>query len=157
TLSLAATKVVRAPRVQLDLGRDVSVSPDALPTLLAELSAEIGPSSFGVLRLVATYRPEARSRLSPPFARGERGSSLTLDEQFPLRLLPCPHPLWQPLAVGESICVGGCSFRIEELRRALRFDQVEWWTDSPLYRDYACVWLAERMPENGGFAVTQST
>jgi len=143
TLSLAATQVVRAPRVQLDLGRDVTVSPDALPTLLAELSAEIGPSSFGVFRLVATYRPEARSKLLPPSTCEERGPSLTLDEQLPLRLLPCPQPLSQPLAIGESISVGGCSFRIEDLRRTLRFDHVEWWTASPLCRDYACVWLTE--------------
>lgn len=145
TLSLAATQVVRAPRVQLDLGRDVSVSPDALPTLLAELSAEIGPSSFGVFRLVATYRPEARATLAAP-SSAERGVSLPLDEQLPLRLLPCPVPLSQPLAVGEIIAVGGCSFRVEELRRTLRFDQVEWWTASPLCRDYACVWLVEEPP-----------
>ena len=143
TLSLAATQVVRAPRVQLDLGCDVSVSPDALPTLLAELSAEIGPSSFGVFHLVTTYRPEARAELLPPSACGDRGTSLTLDEQLPLRLLPCPVPLSQPLAIGESISVGGCSFRVEDLRRTLRFDQVEWWTASPLCRDYACVWLVE--------------
>lgn len=144
TLRIAATQVTRAPRVQLDLSRDVSVSPDALPTLLAELSAELGPSSFGVLSLIATHRPEARAELVPP-PWGRRSPSLlplSHDDELPTRLLPCPMTLPSALILGEKVELGSLSFRIEALRRALRLDRVEWWSESPLSRDYACVSLA---------------
>lgn len=143
TLHIAATHLTRAPHVQLDLSRDAHASPDALPTLLAELSAELGPACFGVLSLVPTHRPEARAELVPP-SLASRSSGLSLlpqDAEMPTRLLLRPATLPGALALGEVIELGPLSFAIHSLRRRMRLDRVEWWSESPLSRDYACISL----------------
>lgn len=148
-LSVAATQVTRAPRVQLDLGRDVSVPPDALPVLLAELSAELGPSRLGVLSLVASHRPEARTRLVPAGGARVGGRQIALalplpiDDRLPTRLLPRPLtlPMGNP-APGDALPIDGSLFTIESLRGHFRLDQVEWWTKEPVARDYVRVWLS---------------
>lgn len=141
-LLLAATGITRAPRIQLDLGRETSVSPEALPTLLAELSAELPPSDFGVFRLLPSHRPEARAELIPPVLRAKPAPlSASEDDHLPTRLLPHPVPIAGALSVGESFAVEDCIFTVEAIRRHIRLDHVEWWSESPLARDYACVWL----------------
>lgn len=144
-LSLAAALVVRAPRVQLDLSRDVSVSPDAWPVLLAELSAELGQGGFGLLALVPTHRPEAKTALVPPPSTPRRWNeappSLVC---LPTRLLPEPVPLARALAIGETVAIAHCTFTIEALRHQMRLDRVEWWSLAPLSRDYARVSLASK-------------
>lgn len=62
-VTLLVSHIQRAPELQLDLARDVSISPDALPALLAELSAELGPERVGVLALSDDHRPERRTQL----------------------------------------------------------------------------------------------
>lgn len=113
-VTLLVSRIQRAPELQLDLARDVSVSPDALPALLAELSAELGPERVGVLALSDDHRPERRTqlvglsgaaereskaRVRAGAAKGAAKKSLTLwDERWlgppePTRLLPSPIPL----------------------------------------------------------------
>lgn len=67
---LALSRIAPAPEVQLGMGRHVeggrAVDPDALPALLSELSATIGPERLGVLVVRDDHRPEARTALEPP-------------------------------------------------------------------------------------------
>ncbi len=46
---------------QLDLSNLSAANPDALPTLLAELVATVGPTRVGILEVRDSHRPEARS------------------------------------------------------------------------------------------------
>jgi protein ImuB len=156
---------------QLTIGRRASESdPNALPILLAELGAWIGPDRVGVLHLDDSLRPEARSRLvslslggkPTPLGvteyRGYLGLEYlgleylgleylglgTLSE--PTRLLPRPVAV---TAVERGALVGIGTrmdqspsgphplFVVDRLRLSTRIDGVEWWTSSPVCRDYA--------------------
>lgn len=143
SLLLAATGITRSPRVQLDLSREVSVSPSALPTLLAELSAELPPSDFGIFQLVPSHRPEARAKLVPPPLNSRPPSPPSIEEGalLPLRLLPRPIPIPEALSLGASLVIEACNFSVEAIRRHIRLEHVEWWTKAPLSRDYARIWL----------------
>lgn len=152
---LRLSRVVRAHEVQLDLSRDVSVSPDALPALLSELSAEIGIERVGVLSVVDDLRPEKRTRLSginyggindgknrrsetmPLFARLEPGE--------PTRLLPEPALLFRRgggrLEPGASLYIGRQAFVVKKVAFDRRLDGALWWSDTPCSRDYLRVTL----------------
>lgn len=143
-LRLEAPVVVRAPRVQLDLSRDVTARPDALPVLLAELAAELGPDRIGVLSLADVHRPEARSTLQParcapcpatPPAPGF-GGDVT-------RLLPEPMPLGRgKLTPGRLLVLERLApLEVSRVRFDVRLDAVQWWTSDPCSRDYFRVWL----------------
>ena len=124
-LTLTLTRVTPAPRVQLDLSRDVAVSPQALPALLAELAAEIGPTRLGVLSVVDAFLPEKRSRLVPVSraldrsvrvssgggASEERGARLeseacSIERGSPTRLLSVPISLGRVGAEGSLVRLG---------------------------------------------------
>jgi protein ImuB len=129
--------IARARRVQLDLSRNRAASPDALPALLAELSAEIGADRLGVLEAVDAHRPEQRSRLVP-VDRARRAPSAEPPSGAPIgptRLLPRPVSLGR-FARGAVAMVDRQLFTIEEARFVMRLDGVEWWTDAPVSRDY---------------------
>lgn len=119
-LELALSRIDRAPQVQLDLSRDRSVHPDALPALLSELSAEIGAERVGVLAVHDDHRPELRTRLigvtesearerkrEHAARREQKRAALrttldllaprSLEPSEPTRLLP------EPLALGLSV------------------------------------------------------
>lgn len=153
-LRLETTLLVPAPRVQLDLSRDATVSPDALPALLAELSAEIGADRLGTLCLVDSHLPEARSCLRPPVLRPFRHAlSLPFSRQGEVtRLLPKPVPLGEP-----SLCPGAQfvleslpPLRIEQVQFDHRLTDIAWWTPHPASRDYFLVWV--RIAGTGGSA-----
>jgi hypothetical protein len=100
-LEIRLSRVVRAPEIQLDLSRDVSVSPDALPALLSELSAELGEGCVGVLSSVDDHRPERRTALIGVHeaaadrrrrAQGSLFEPAPLSASEPARLLP--EPAW---------------------------------------------------------------
>ena len=145
-MRLEAALIVRAPRVQLDLSRDVTASPDALPVLLAEMSAEIGAEHFGTLSLVDTHRPEARGRLRPvltttghtPPANSEPGWGASVT-----RVLPSPLSLGYGRAVVGRIIVCGSlpPLEVQSVTFDARLDGIEWWTATPLHRDYLQAWL----------------
>jgi protein ImuB len=169
---LRLAQIVPAPEVQLDLSRGRAADPDALPALLAELSAEIGEGSVGLLSLEDAHRPEAQSRLVPPrlpgSARPHKGPSeqLTFGDAMgerrdpippPARILPVPIPLGK-VAKGGVVAIGSSArgpggdpqiFAVEKLEFLMRLDAVEWWTKSPTSRDYARAWLASGGDERG--------
>ncbi len=164
SMQLEAQLVTRAPRVQLDLSRDVHASPDALPVLLAELSAEIGPDRFGVLAIRSSYRPEARSALVPLAAHasqrrslpnppcGGAGASLT-------RLLPLPQSLGSGrVAPGHLVaCPAASAFEVARVQFDVRLDGVEWWTRTPVDRDYVRVWMTSGSGGTGWIYTDRST
>ncbi len=146
-MRMEVSQIVEAHRVQIDLSRDKAVRPDALPTLLAELSADIGPDRVGLLEASAAHRPEARSRFVPMAdveARKSSASSLDdIDESDipePTRMFATPLPLGR-ITKGAVVAVEGRVYVIEHVRFAMRLDGVEWWTKNPASRDYGVAWF----------------
>jgi protein ImuB len=148
-IRLEVSQIVPSKGIQIDLSRDKTVRPDALPTLLAELSAEIGQERVGLLEVLDSLRPEARSRLAPlrdldAQKRPAVEADPPLDGDTPLpeptRLLPKPLPIGR-IAKNAVIAVDQRLYAIEELRFVMRLDGVEWWTRSPASRDYGLAWL----------------
>ncbi len=170
-LRLELSRVVAAPRIQLDLSRDVTVSPDALPALLSELAAEIGASAIGVLSLASTFRPEARSVLVPvgesnvdPEGRlsSVGGASGVISSPEPPRLLPEPIPISSlddaisrsSEAKGSDVAsaplfVGNEPFEIVRVSFDRRLDGVEWWAPSSASRDYLRVLVRSPQAASG--------
>jgi protein ImuB len=154
-IRLTVDQIVEAPRIQIDLSRDKAARPDALPALLAELSAEIGAERVGVLEVLEAHRPEARSRLVPVHDTEARRAGVIEPSEAanpeappePTRLLPTPIPLGK-LAKGAVVAVDRKLFAVERLRFVMRLDGVEWWTAAPASRDYATAWLVAG--ETGG-------
>jgi len=156
-VSLLAPALVRAPRFQLDLSRDVTASPDALAVLLAELSAEIGADRVGTLRIEASLRPEARSSLvpitstifHPASARPAPGPGTSIT-----RLLPAPIPLG-PARIAIHTALHGLhpvAFQVDRIVFDTRLHGVEWWTPTPVDRDYLYLWLRAGVPPSGACA-----
>lgn len=151
-LRLSASQIVSSKRVQMDLSRDVAVDPDRLPALLAELSAEIGADRIGVLEHRDAHRPEARSALKPLVLSAKASKYPQKQEDFvePTRLLPSPVPIGR-IQAGSEIVLDGKPYTIQQMRFEMRLSDVEWWTESPVCRDYARVWLsAKKEPEKKG-------
>ena len=138
-LRLVIPQIVRSPKVQLDLARDAGVSPDALPTLLAELSAEIGSERIGVLAERDAHRPEARSSLALPLAKKAKGA-VTPGGLETTRLLPEPLRIGR-VREGAIITVADRLYAVERVELVMRLSAVEWWTDAPASRDYARAFL----------------
>jgi protein ImuB len=57
------------------------------------------------------------------------------------RLLPEPVRLDSPLRIGATLAVDRRLYTIEALRFEHRLHAVEWWTGSPVMRDYVRLWL----------------
>ena len=151
-LSLTASQIAPARRVQLDLSRERSADPDSLPALLAELSAEIGADRVGVLEVVDAHRPEARSRLAQVSTERRPAADpapIGPPPEAPARMLPRPIPLGQ-VGRGAIVAVDRQLFAIERMRFVMRLDGVEWWTATPVSRDYFKAWLASGPPTGGG-------
>ncbi|NUQ72842.1 MAG: DNA polymerase Y family protein [Polyangiaceae bacterium] len=143
-IRLELSQIVGARRVQLDLSRDVAIDPDRLPALLAELSAEIGAERVGVLEVLDSHRPEARSRLMPADLQAPPAllapEALSEGPSEPTRLLPEPLPIGR-VELGRTVTIDGQAYVIERLRFEMRLQSVEWWTETPASRDYARAWL----------------
>ncbi|MCA9620298.1 MAG: DNA polymerase Y family protein [Myxococcales bacterium] len=130
---------------QLDLHRKHGADPDALPTLLAELGAWLGPDRVGMLSLLDSHRPEVRSRLvavTPSVMSSCAAPTHPDGDQVlaPSRLLPRPIALGK-LTEGSLIPTGRELFLVDRLQHLARLDRVEWWSPSPLCRDYALAWI----------------
>jgi protein ImuB len=151
-LRLELSQITIARVVQLDLSRDVAVDPDRLPALLAELSAEIGPERVGTLAIVDAHRPEARSELTPAEVEGP-GSPPPEDAAGgpgePTRLLLEPVSIGR-VQQGAVVVIDGRRYVVERLTFEMRLHAVEWWTSSPVSRDYARAWLIEKPDARGG-------
>jgi protein ImuB len=160
-LSITATLLTEAPKTQLMLSGDPSIDADprSMAVLLAELSAEIGPDNVGVLELRSVHRPEARTELVPlddvsSFAKRSPPKSMASDAEFPTRVLQEPVPL-EPMPGGRlTVSIDNQLFTIEKTKPMMRLDQVEWWTPSPICRDYARVWLTSGRKNVEGWIFT---
>jgi protein ImuB len=121
-----------------------SADPGALPSLLAELSAQLGADRLGVLQVVDSLRPEARSRLAP-VGSSSAPVAKVIGRDEPTRLLPQPI-LLSPTALepGAMVLVDKNAFVVERLRYTERLEQIEWWSGAPLQRDYARASLVTR-------------
>jgi len=156
-VSLLAPGIVRAPRLQLDLSRDVTTSPDALAVLLAELSAEIGADRVGTLRIEASLRPEARSSLVPitsTLSRPAPGRPVPGPGTSITRLLPAPIPLG-PARIAIHAALHGLHplvFQVDRIVFDTRLRGVQWWTPSPVDRDYLHLWLRTGVAPSGACA-----
>ncbi|AKT42233.1 hypothetical protein [Chondromyces crocatus] len=153
---LTAVQIVPARRVQLDLSRDRCADPDSLPALLAELSAEIGAERVGVLEVVDAHRPEARSRLVPASLEAAAAGKVVDPEApdamalpAPARMLPRAIPLGQ-VGRGAIVAVDRQIFSVEGMRFVMRLDGVEWWTSTPVSRDYFKAWFSAASPASAG-------
>jgi protein ImuB len=130
--------------------------PNALPTLLAELSAWLGSERVGFLERVDAHRPEARSKLAPCAVSAgaiSTGSvsvgSVSVSE--PTRLLPEPIEITRTDGVGgraasqvrpgSLVAAEHHLFILDRTRLDHRIDAVEWWSAQPLRRDYLRAWL----------------
>ncbi|MBI5533399.1 MAG: DNA polymerase Y family protein [Deltaproteobacteria bacterium] len=162
-MTLQAPLVTRAPRVQLDLSRDVQASPDALPVLLAELSAEIGADRVGVLALQPSYRPESRSQLRPigdlaHLRRSSPNPTLSGPGAAVTRILASPHPIGQgPIAIGDLVVCMPVALEVKAMEFDVRLHGVDWWTSSPVSRDYARVWLSNDSGSTGWVFIDRTT
>ncbi|HEY3495655.1 MAG TPA: DNA polymerase Y family protein [Polyangiaceae bacterium] len=122
-----------------------------------EVRSELGPALPAVARrgrrTTEPRRGGRRSRSAPPVAVHVSGSPLAViegnaafhegeEQRAPLtRLLPSPVELDTPLRVGATLAVERRLYSIEALRFEHRLHAVEWWTGTPVERDYVRVWL----------------
>lgn len=177
-LEIRLTRIVHAPEIQLDLSRDVSVSPDALPALLSELSAEIGSENVGVLTVVDDHRPERRSALVGIQEASAQRAHLSPKKQlalFAADKTEAPEPsrlLNEPVAVGctvdggrrlaalapgSTLFIGADAFTVEAIDFDRRLEAVAWWTSRASSRDYLRVTLSFPSSGTGGAAVPRGS
>lgn len=152
SVTLEVSRIVQAPRIQLDLSRDETVHPDALPALLSELSAELGPERVGVLAWVEHHLPERSTALRPVHAADTSAGQASgagapwqapVLRSEPSRVFRAPSPIVfegslegrAGLAAGACIVVGGERFESLGLHFDRRIDGIGWWTELPSGRD----------------------
>jgi protein ImuB len=138
SMRLLIPAIARARRIQLDLSRGSAVNPDALPTLLAELSAEIGANRLGVLASIDAHAPERESTLAAPdLGRDVAYVAPTAHHPFArvTRLLPEPIPLGE-FGLSRVVAVDQALMAVSARRFVLRLDEIGWWTQTPISRDY---------------------
>jgi protein ImuB len=146
-LVLEVPTIARAPERQLDLGQAYAGLPgravDAMPVLLGELMADLGPECVGVLRTVDTHRPEGQSVLKSALRRPDavRRGSPPPAVTPPTRLLPHPVPLGTALRVGAPLRLDERVYAIERIAFEERLEGVEWWSNATASRDYFRIWL----------------
>jgi protein ImuB len=148
---LDASEVVSAPRFQLDLSRSTGIDPDRLPTLVAELVAELGPHRVGLLATRDSHVPEDVCHLVQSLELKPSERMTEPPPWAPSRLLPTPVPLGRltrtPRSGGgpgepELLVVGpGLPFTARNIRFVLRLDGIGWWTPTAVARDYFHAWL----------------
>jgi protein ImuB len=170
-MTLEAHAVTRALALQLSLSRysaglggSSAKGPETLPVVLAELAADLGKDKVGILRLDGSHRPEAKGRLVPvspevltrgaikvrPATPADESLSASL-AHAPTRLLSRPIAIDSPLRPGATLCLGHRLYSIEHVAFDHRLENVEWWTERPVARDYVRLWL--RSPTGGMEAI----
>ncbi len=161
-VSLVLEQLTRRSESQLDLSNVSAANPDALPTLLAELCAAVGPERVGVLEVRNSHRPEARSACVPaPLTRlaHAKQKSATVTAHTPSALTPTldeapslVFPREPTRLLPEPVCIGSLRpgsilgaehslYLVDHLRLSSRLEGVEWWSARPVSRDYARVQL----------------
>jgi protein ImuB len=166
-LRLEVPELTAAPARQLDLSRVMPgmaaacQGAESLPVVLAELAADIGKERVGVLRLLDTHRPEQKQKLARALPRRRSGAATSRSgsrktplrktrppaswfSRAPTRLLSPPVRLHAALRAGATLSVERQFFTIENLAFENRLEAVEWWSGSPVSRDYLRLWLRNR-------------
>ncbi|HEU4581617.1 MAG TPA: DNA polymerase Y family protein [Polyangiaceae bacterium] len=163
-LSLQATSVTEARCCQLGLGKsgkwsgnacEMAPDPRTLAVLVAELTADIGAESVGVLALLDSHLPEKSSTLlpfgsaqvsasSPPAAaRWQESAALLELPRVPTRLFEPPIEVHAPIRKSELWVIHERAFIVSRIQFEQRLEGVEWWARNKIFRDYFRVWLAE--------------
>lgn len=153
SIELRLNHLSRRPNTQLDIAQHGTPGnnndPNALPTLLAELEAQLGAGRVGRLKLVDSLRPESRSQLGPCHHAEPARLSPDLPDHSPspLRRLQEPTRIVSPPVPLGKISPGGIVsipsdkganhlFIVDHVRFSSRLERVEWWTSEPVSRDY---------------------
>jgi protein ImuB len=125
--TLRAPALARVPGRTLDMLEPEPRATLALPRLVAELAAELGPARVGVLALCDTWSPDERTRLVP-YGTAEVAASPAM----------CTSALEPSRLVEPSRVV------LEEqalVTPRTRYEAVEWWRRGSRRRDMAAAWL----------------
>jgi len=164
-LSLQATSVTEARFCQLGLllgescrrSGEMATDPRSLAVLVAELTADIGSESVGVLALQDSHLPEKNSALLP-FCSAQISASrqetaraaapLFELPRVPTRLFEPPIEVHAPIRKSELWVIHACAFIVSKIQFEQRLEGVEWWAQNRIFRDYFRVWLAE-VPSGG--------
>src|SRR5580658_492186 len=136
TVTLRVAEMVERGATPLHLFVPEAKASRALPRLVAELEAELGPGKVGLLALTNRWLAHERSRLIPigsapiavPHALASPDSprgSLLSGAVEPTRLLV------RPILVGDDV----------DLHVRVRQASVEWWTGEVGSRDFATAWI----------------
>jgi protein ImuB len=159
-VSITAALLTEAPKTQLSLTGDpaIDADPRRMAVLLAELSSEIGKGNVGVLELCRVHKPEARTQLVPlddiASISKRPAPSAPSDAEFPTRILEKPI-LLEPMPGAElTVSIDNQLFTIRKTKRMMRLDRVDWWTNAPVCRDYARVWLSSGRKNVEGWIFT---
>jgi protein ImuB len=137
TVTLRAAEMVPRTATPQQLFVPEAKADRALPRLVAELEAELGPGKVGVLTLTNRWLPHERSRLVPIGSPGIAVPRALSSPDSPKGALlsGAPEPtrlLGQPIALDE-VC---------EPRIHVRQESAEWWTRGMAVRgDYATMWI----------------
>jgi protein ImuB len=167
-LELKVLSVSVAHQRQLELASarsQLSDNPESMAVLFGELAADIGRHRFGTLQLMDSHRPEKLSLLqvvalngpsmksgakvaAPKAAGSPEGrtaevshSALELYPNAPTRLLKQPLLISAPLRKGTMISLGCQLYCVEQVQFERRLEEVEWWSRTPISRDYVRLWL----------------
>jgi len=151
-LRLQVTGITEARQIQLGLDTDtglgstLSADPRAMEVLVAELSADIGGGSVGLLETLDSYLPEKSSRFVPmENVPAGTGSCHPTAFELPTRLIT-PIEIEAPLREREMVVLGQSAYVIQSITFEQRLESVEWWAESPVSRDYFRLWLSSLSP-----------
>jgi protein ImuB len=131
-VTLRALDLASAVARSLDLLEPEPKAERALPRVVAELLADLGPSRLGTLGLIDTWALDERTRLvplgeRPPAVRRTRMGTTALE---PTRLIAPVHLSIESIAKSSSLLLA-------------RVDDVEWWRRSSGRRDFWAAWLVD--------------
>jgi protein ImuB len=124
--TLRAPELARAPGRTLDMLDPEPPAALALPRLVAELSAELGPARVGVLALNDTWCPDERTRLIPYGALSPSMRHSVTSALEPSRLVEPSRVSREELAMVVPLA---------------RFEATEWWRRGPRRSDVAAAWV----------------
>jgi len=141
--TLRAPELARAHPRNLDLLSSEPKAERALPRLVAEIGAELGPASVGTLALVDTWLPEQRTSLVPFGQTGspkeaKKGASSHARVTSALE----PSRIVSPVRVERE--------ELASPRRLLRTQGTQWWRGGAASerRDWVAAWMDLR--QGGG-------